>query len=149
MPTFLHHETITCAVTFVRRVEADNRDDAEKEIFEGGGTLLGVTLGDIVAGRETSEWVDDVPHNLPVYPEPVENESRSEGTWFTVWVAERSEQGTHFVQGFRADTIGDAKRQALEECAACWGYDQEDIMVLGVVAGDVTVLEWNDEEDCP
>ena len=145
MPTFLYHETMPCEVTFVRRIEADNRDDAEEELFEGGGTLLGFTIGDTVAGRETHEWVDDAPHNLPVYPEPVEDEPRDEASWFTVWVARRNGEGTHFVQGFRAPDIEDAKRQALEECAECWGYDQEDIMVLGVVAGDAKVIEWNDE----
>ena len=43
------------------------------------------------------------------------------------------------------DGIESAKNMALEECADDWGRDStEGLMVLGVLAGDVEVIEWND-----
>ena len=145
MPTFLYHETIPCLVTFVRRVEEENYTAAEEAAFDGGGDLLGVSIGDTIPSVEEHHLLADEPHNIPAhfYQEPVEPEPTDQ--WWTVWVAERSGQGTHFVQAFEAYSVEDAKRQAVAECAECWGYDQDEVEVLGVVAGDAKVIEWNDE----
>jgi len=142
MTSYLYHETMTCDVTFVRRIEADNEEDALDAAMDGGGTLLGVSVGDTVPGVERSELKGDNPVNIPAhfYSEP-------DGPgWFTVWVSETSGQGTQFVQAFKASSIEDAKQRALEECAACWGQDLDDLFVLGVAEGDVKVLEWNDDD---
>ena len=268
MPTFLYHETIPCLVTFVRRVEAENYTAAEEAAFDGGGDLLGVSIGDTIPSVEEHHLLADEPHNIPDHfypdldgiqywdnesvidmhddavaihnwleaapidelaaieralgenapilsagglesslrpqaivaraetgrddtpPELVEigtltedepaalaliheiaalerdhegdiildgttgifdriqslaHRTKRPATWFTVWVAERSGQGTHFVQAFEAYSVEDAKRQAVAECAECWGYDQDEVEVLGVVAGHAKVIEWNDE----
>jgi hypothetical protein len=66
-------------------------------------------------------------------------------SWFTVWVSDASQHGTHFVQAFQAADIEDAKQQALLECAACWGDAVEELTILGVAEGDVRLLEWNED----
>lgn len=72
MPTFLIHETMNCEVTFVRRIEANDLDDAHDGASEGNGELLGVSIGDTVAGIEHTEVLSDEPHNIPFhfYKEP-------------------------------------------------------------------------------
>lgn len=65
--------------------------------------------------------------------------------WFTVWVSSANGHGTHFVQAFLAQTIEEAKRAAIAECCACWEEEPENVEILGVAAGDVTILEWNEE----
>ena len=67
MHTYLIHEVMNCEVTFVRRIEAENVDDA----YEGDGDLLGVSIGDTVAGHESTKILPDQPHNIPAgfYPE--------------------------------------------------------------------------------
>jgi hypothetical protein len=71
MTTFLIHETMNCEVTFVRRIEADDETDANNGAHDGDGDLLGVSIGDTVAGNERTEILPDAPHNIPegFYPE--------------------------------------------------------------------------------
>ena len=71
MPTFLIHDRLTCEVTFVRRITADDVDDALDGAYQGDGELIGVSIGDIVAGVEAVEILPDAPHNIPsgFYPE--------------------------------------------------------------------------------
>lgn len=71
MKTYLIHETMNCEVTFVRRITADDRTDAINGAHDGDGELLGMTIGDAVAGLERTEILADVPHNIPeaFYPE--------------------------------------------------------------------------------
>jgi len=65
MPTYLIHERLTCEVTFVRRIEADDKTDAMNGAHDGDGELLGVSIGDAVAGIEETKILDDAPHNIP------------------------------------------------------------------------------------
>lgn len=71
MPTFLYHETMNCEVTFVRRITADNKTDALNMAHDGDGELLGVAIGDSVAGVEHRQLLADAPFNIPtgLYPE--------------------------------------------------------------------------------
>jgi len=71
MPTYLIHETKNCEVTFVRRITADDRTDAVNGAYDGDGELIGVSIGDTVAGIEEIEILADAPHNIPagLYPE--------------------------------------------------------------------------------
>ena len=72
MPKYLIHEYMTCEVVFVRRIEADNEDDAMEAAHDGCGDLLGVSIGDTVAGNENTEILSDTDSNIPAgfYPEP-------------------------------------------------------------------------------
>jgi hypothetical protein len=65
---------------------------------------------------------------------------------FTVWITQSSGFGTHFVTCVDAGCARVAKMLAIEECLENWGenFTEEDLHVLGVVAGDVTIVEWND-----
>ena len=40
-------------------------------------------------------------------------------------------------------TPKDAADVALADCADDWGYDVEDVCLLGIAEGDVKILEWN------
>lgn len=71
MPSFLIHETMNCEVTFVKRVFADNPTDALSASWDGDSELLGVVVGDALAGNYHEEVFSDVPHHMPhgLYPE--------------------------------------------------------------------------------
>lgn len=71
MPSYLIHETMTCVVTFVRRIEAPGPASAQIGADEGAGDLLGVSIGDATYGYQNTEILDDAPHNIPLcfYPE--------------------------------------------------------------------------------
>lgn len=65
MPSYLFHETMNCEVTFVRRITADNKTDAMNMAQDGDGEILGVAIGDAVAGQELQELFPDAPHYIP------------------------------------------------------------------------------------
>jgi hypothetical protein len=56
---------MNCQVTFVRRINAVNEEDAMDGAYDGDGDLLGVSIGDAVAGHERTEILPDEPHNIP------------------------------------------------------------------------------------
>ena len=66
---------------------------------------------------------------------------------FTCWVMETNRTGTAYVSSFQCADIETAKEQALLECALNWGRgdDVDDLFVLGVAAGNVDILEWDDD----
>jgi hypothetical protein len=63
---------------------------------------------------------------------------------FTVWVADKHGHGTHFVQAFIAATADEAKAAAIKEACDHWDREPDDVEILGVVEGDVNVIEWNE-----
>jgi hypothetical protein len=65
MTTFLIHEYMTCEVTFVRRIDAADMEEALELAHDGEGDILGVAIGDTVAGYENTEILPDAPHNIP------------------------------------------------------------------------------------
>mgnify|MGYP005864444227 CR=1 FL=1 len=71
MATFLIHETMLTETTFVRRIEADDIDDAYQAAYDGYGDLLGVSIGDQHPGVDRTEVFDDNEINMPpcFYPE--------------------------------------------------------------------------------
>jgi hypothetical protein len=71
MTPYLIHETMNCQVTFVRRINAVNEEDAMDGAYDGDGDLLGVSIGDAVAGHESTKILPDQPNNIPAefYPE--------------------------------------------------------------------------------
>lgn len=66
-------------------------------------------------------------------------------TKFTVWVMQSNREGTCHISAHEADTMEEAANLALEETSADWNWDIDDLFVLGIASGDVTILEWNDE----
>ena len=70
--TYLIHETMICEVTFVRRLEADDKTDAINGAYDGDGELLGISVGDAVSGLERTDIFEDTEINIPhhFYTEP-------------------------------------------------------------------------------
>ena len=64
---------------------------------------------------------------------------------FTIFCRDASNTGTTYITAVDAPDIEAAKRLGLEECAEEWGQEVDEIRVLGVAEGDVTILEWDDE----
>lgn len=52
--------------------------------------------------------------------------------------------GTTWIAAIEADSVDEAKEEALDQCAESWCMSNSDICVLGVAEGDVNILEWND-----
>ena len=67
MTSYLYHETLTCEVTFVRRIEAESAEEAEEAGMDGFGQLLGVSIGDTVPGIEHASLLADEPFNIPAH----------------------------------------------------------------------------------
>jgi len=74
MPKFLIHETLTCEVTFVRSLTATSFEEAHDMAMDADGDLLGVSIGDTVAGVERVEIFHDDGDDLNIpahfYKEP-------------------------------------------------------------------------------
>lgn len=64
---------------------------------------------------------------------------------FTIFVVQNDMSGTTWIGCVEAADIGDAKSAGLHQCSIDWGCGIENICVLGVAAGDVEILEWEDE----
>lgn len=72
------------------------------------------------------------------------NDFDAQPKW-TVFVVEKDrDHGTTFVTSLPHEDIEQAKQAALEEAAESWGEDVASLRVLGVAAGGVSLLEWDD-----
>lgn len=78
----------------------------------------------------------------------------SELKTYTIWVCESNGTGSHHVSAHAAESVEAAKELALTQTEEDWNcnepeeepsYPRADLHVLGVVEGDVTLTEWNDE----
>ncbi len=71
---------------------------------------------------------------------------------YTVFVKEADYTGTTHISSHDADSIEAAKAEAIAETRRDWGYTEAegytdaDVVVIGVAAGDVVILEWDDGE---
>lgn len=64
---------------------------------------------------------------------------------FTAWCQEKSGEGTIWVGSFEAEDLEAAKAGAIERCAEDWHpFEAENIHLLGIAAGDVEILHWQD-----
>ncbi len=71
---------------------------------------------------------------------------------FTFWCQEASGEGTIYIGVLQAADVEAAKIAGVQECCDEWDsgpegqptYTPEDIHLLGIAAGDVEILEWND-----
>lgn len=71
---------------------------------------------------------------------------------YSVFVREADYTGTTHVSSHDAESIEAAKAAAIAEVLKDWNdaaepyYTEEDLVVIGVIAGDVEILEWDDGE---
>ena len=71
---------------------------------------------------------------------------------FSVFIREASGRGTTYITTVPAIDVKQAKQIALQECSEAWSVNGSpwaitDLHVLGVLKGDVQVVEWDDTED--
>ena len=66
-------------------------------------------------------------------------------TKFTAFCQDADAQGTIWINPVEASDIEAAKAAAIAGCAVDWGYDEDDIHCLGIAAGDVEILHWEDQ----
>jgi len=95
--------------------------------------------GDLRAARLASELA-----NAVYDAKDVKMDIGTEG--YTVWVwAGSYAQGTHHVS-YHTGTLEQVKAAAIEEAIGDWDYEdhKESLCVLGVVEGDVTLVEWDE-----
>jgi len=62
---------------------------------------------------------------------------------FTVFVRQADGRGTTHVSTHQAASQDDAEQLGLAETAANWDYSEQQLAVLGVIAGDVQLLSWD------
>lgn len=67
------------------------------------------------------------------------------GPAFTVFCREKSGEGTIYISSTHAATAAEAAAEVLVACAEAWSMEAEEIDVIGIIEGDVNVLEWSDE----
>lgn len=66
---------------------------------------------------------------------------------YTVFIREDETPSTTFITAVEAPDREVAANLALAECLEAWGegYTLADLHVLGIAAGDVEILEWDDQ----
>jgi len=63
---------------------------------------------------------------------------------YTGFCQQSNDAGTIWIETFKAPDLDSAIKKAQKLCAEAWYYNKEDIHVLGILAGDVEVLHWED-----
>lgn len=65
---------------------------------------------------------------------------------YTAFCQDRDSGGSTWISIVEATDTESAIIEARTRCADDWGYDDpEDIHVLGIAKGDITILHWDDE----
>lgn len=64
---------------------------------------------------------------------------------YTGFCRQVDDQGTIYISSVLARSPGEASKLLLEECAEAWGVDEDHITVIGLAAGDVEIIGWDDE----
>jgi hypothetical protein len=66
---------------------------------------------------------------------------------YTVFIQEAETPTTTFITAVEAPDQEVAANLALTECIEAWGdsYTRADLHILGIAAGDVEILEWEDQ----
>ena len=65
---------------------------------------------------------------------------------YTAWCCMKEGNGTIWISSSEATNPEQAQANAIAECAEDWQCDPADIHCLGIAAGDVEILHWNDLE---
>lgn len=76
---------------------------------------------------------------------PIEMQDSEVGT-FTVFCRSADNMGTTWIGTVKASSIEEAAGAGREQCAKDWLYDEENVVAIGVAAGDVQILYWEDME---
>jgi len=63
---------------------------------------------------------------------------------YTAFCQESDGTGTIWIDTVEADSLDEAITEARESCADAWGYESDQVHVLGILEGDVNVLFWSD-----
>lgn len=66
---------------------------------------------------------------------------------YTAFCQQSDGGGTIWIDSVEAEDLSAAIEKARDECAAAWGYEAEHVHCLGVAAGNVEILHWDDIED--
>lgn len=72
--------------------------------------------------------------------------SNTTSTRYTAFCREADGSGTTWIGPCEGDTPEEALEDARESCASDWGFDVEDVKCIGLAAGDVDIVLWEDEE---
>lgn len=63
---------------------------------------------------------------------------------YTVFCCQGDGRGTVWISSVTADNMKQAEELGRAECALDWGWDEDDIHVLGVCSGPIDVAVWDD-----
>lgn len=99
-----------------------------------GRDCIGMDIRPRSAWAEAMRWIKvNVPKEAPMKT-------------FTIFCvdADRSHLTTN-IGTYEAATIEEAKQAAIKQVAEDWQQEPSEISVLGVAAGDIDILEWDDE----
>jgi hypothetical protein len=73
-----------------------------------------------------------------------ENANAAARETYTAFCIQANREGTIWIDTVEAVSLVDAEQKAVEKCAAAWEYPVEDVHCLGIAAGNVEILDWND-----
>lgn len=63
---------------------------------------------------------------------------------YTAFCQDINGEGTIWIEQVQAEDLDSAIKTAQRECAEAWGYNECDVHVLGISAGDIEILHWED-----
>lgn len=66
---------------------------------------------------------------------------------YTAFCQQASGGGTIWIETVEAPDQDSAIELARTTCASEWGYDREDVHVLGLALGNVNILMWDDIDE--
>jgi hypothetical protein len=66
---------------------------------------------------------------------------------YTAFCQQASGGGTIWIEQVQAADVEEATTVAKQACAEAWEYDLDDVHVLGIAAGNVDILLWDDLGD--
>lgn len=66
---------------------------------------------------------------------------------YTAFCQEKGGSGTIWISQVEAPDTDKAVDAAIASCAADWEYDPEDVHCLGIAAGNVNIVFWEDQGD--
>lgn len=146
------HATILAALRFWQEKgmgDPANRSDMLHDIATNGDTVIslddagidelceGINGGALVMdAAEASSTIDEAVAQLDAMTAKLSG--------FTVWVMDESREGTCHIQHYGFETQAMAELAAIETVSGDWEVSPDRLEVVGVAAGNVSILEWND-----
>jgi hypothetical protein len=64
---------------------------------------------------------------------------------YTVFCTGYDHMGTTWIGYVRVEDEEQARTQGRIQCAEDWGYDVEDVTLLGIIEGEAKIICWNDQ----